>query len=134
MEELKNSCIENAKKLSNYSKTDMLEFYFNKLARKILFYCKLEELNAPLVDFIEDKLIKIGEILLAKESLNKSNESGAAINGIDLKNIKSITRGDTAITLKDSSSANKIETSIDDVMEFDIEDYSVLNRYRKVYW
>ena len=130
------SIIENVSMLTNYNDEKVIEYFFYKLVTKIKSHCKIEELNAPLFDFVEDRLLNIARSEKAKEEA--VNGTGGFINGIEVGNIKSITRGDTSITLKDSEKAIKSVSGekllpSDEYLLFTKQDYAVLNRYRRVY-
>lgn len=121
---------------TGYSDEKIIKYYFGKLTTKVLDYCRREELNVPLFDFIERKLIDIVLFKKAEEEAKKnSSSSTAAINGIGIENIKSISRGDTSITLKDGekTEVTKKNTDIGSLLEFSKDDYITLNRHRKVY-
>lgn len=121
---------------TEYSDEKIMKYYFEKLTTKVLDYCRREELNVPLFDLIEKKLIEIAIFKKAEED-TKKNDSGptAAINGIGIENIKSISRGDTSITLKDGEKKTEIKGVVDvnSLLEFNKEDYIILNRHRKVF-
>ena len=122
------------KLVTTYNNEDMIRYYFKKLVTSVKDYCKREDLNGPLFDFIEKKLIEISTLKLAEEDAKKNNNSSsAAINGIGIKSIKSISRGDTSITLRDIESQDACKTKAEELLNFNKEDYYTLNRHRKVY-
>ena len=120
---------------TGYEDGDILRYYFRKLVTKVKDYCRREELNVPLYDFIEKKLIEIALFKKAEEEAKASTGSTAAINGIGIENIKSISRGDTSITLRDGGKveSNKSSMGPNTLLEFSKDDYITLNRHRKVY-
>lgn len=110
--------------LTGYGESEKLKYYFDKLCIYVKDYCNREDLNIPLYNFVENKLLKFAK----NEYKNKQQND---INGIGIENIKSISRGDTSITLKgDSNSQNILDFN---VMDMNSEDYIYLNRHRKVY-
>lgn len=121
MEDKKREIKEHVRLMTFFDDDRRLDYYTDKIVIKVLDYCRREDLNVPLLTFIEEKLINIIKQIMKDES------SGGAINGIDMKNIKSISRGDTSITLQDNKS---IATDFSDLSA---KDYLFLNRHRKVY-
>ncbi len=55
------------KLVTTYNNEDMIRYYFKKLVTRVKDYCKREDLNGPLFDFIEKKLIDISTLKLAEE-------------------------------------------------------------------
>ena len=83
---------------------------------------------------IEKKLIDISTLKLAEEEARKNKaSSNAVINGIGIKSIKSINRGDTSITLRDIENQEACKTTAEELLNFSKEDCYTLNRHRKVY-
>lgn len=122
------------KLVTTYNNEDMIRYYFKKLVTRVKDYCKREDLNGPLFDFIEKKLIDISTLKLAEEEARKNKASNnAIINGIGIKSIKSINRGDTSITLRDIENQEACKTTAEELLNFSKEDYYTLNRHRKVY-
>lgn len=127
-----NEISENVFTMTDYDQYDVLKFYFKKLVTKVLDYCRREDLNVPLLDFIEDKLIEVANYEIERNKLLESS-STAVMNGIGIDKIKTISRGDTSITLNDNASKVGDVAGIVDPMEFTKSDYATLNRHRKVY-
>ena len=122
------------KLVTTYNNEDMIRYYFKKLVTRVKDYCKREDLNGPLFDFIEKKLINISTLKLAEEEARKNKASNnAIINGIGIKSIKSINRGDTSITLRDIENQEACKTTAEELLNFSKEDCYTLNRHRKVY-
>lgn len=122
------------KLVTTYNNEDMIRYYFKKLVTRVKDYCKREDLNGPLFDFIEKKLIDISTLKLAEEEARKNKASNnAVINGIGIKSIKSINRGDTSITLRDIENQEACKTTVEELLNFSKEDCYTLNRHRKVY-
>ena len=122
------------KLVTTYNNEDMIRYYFKKLVTRVKDYCKREDLNGPLFDFIEKKLIDISTLKLAEEEAKKNKASNSAvINGIGIKSIKSINRGDTSITLRDIENQEACKTTAEELLNFSKEDCYTLNRHRKVY-
>lgn len=122
------------KLVTTYNNEDMIRYYFKKLVTRVKDYCKREDLNGPLFDFIEKKLIDISTLKLAEEEARKNKASNnAIINGIGIKSIKSINRGDTSITLRDIENQEACKTTAEELLNFSKEDCYTLNRHRKVY-
>lgn len=122
------------KLVTTYNNEDMIRYYFKKLVTRVKDYCKREDLNGPLFDFIEKKLIDISTLKLAEEEARKNKASNnAVINGIGIKSIKSINRGDTSITLRDIENQEACKTTAEELLNFSKEDCYTLNRHRKVY-
>ena len=122
------------KLVTTYNNEDMIRYYFKKLVTRVKDYCKREDLNGPLFDFIEKKLIDISTLKLAEEEARKNKASNnAIINGIGIKSIKSINRGDTLITLRDIENQEACKTTAEELLNFSKEDCYTLNRHRKVY-
>ena len=122
------------KLVTTYNNEDMIRYYFKKLVTRVKDYFKREDLNGPLFDFIEKKLIDISTLKLAEEEARKNKASNnAIINGIGIKSIKSINRGDTSITLRDIENQEACKTTAEELLNFSKEDCYTLNRHRKVY-
>ena len=122
------------KLVTTYNNEDMIRYYFKKLVTRVKDYCKREDLNGPLFDFIEKKLIDISTLKLAEEEAKKNKASNnAVINGIGIKSIKSISGGDTSITLRDIENQEACKTTAEELLNFSKEDCYTLNRHRKVY-
>lgn len=122
------------KLVTGYTNEEIIRYYFDKLVTRVKDYCKREDLNGPLFDFIEKKLIDISTLKLAEEEARKNKASNnAVINGIGIKSIKSINRGDTSITLRDIENQEACKTTAEELLNFSKEDYYTLNRHRKVY-
>lgn len=117
----------------DYSNDALIDYYADKLETFVLDYTRRSVLNAPLLNFIEDKLILIAKFLKAENS-KTDTKSSAYIDGINIDAIKSITRGSTNITLKDNVDTGIGVATIDEVLEFGKADYATLNRQRKVFY
>lgn len=122
----------NIELVTGYSDGAKITYYANNLETLVLDYTKREELNAPLLNFIEDKLIKIAKCL-SIENKSETKTSELNIDGINLDAIKSITRGSTSITLKDNADTGIGNISPDEVLKLSEYDYITLNRHRKVF-
>lgn len=51
--------------VTGYTNEEIIRYYFDKLVTRVKDYCKREDLNGPLFDFIEKKLIDISTLKLA---------------------------------------------------------------------
>lgn len=138
LEEVKNNLIffktldPTIREYENFDK--LMDYYIPKITRRVLDYCNTEELNAPLCDFIEEKVLRV---IKYKIELEKGLE-GSIVDGIDISKVQSIQRGDTSITLRDKKTTTQTESSavvekVTDPLQFTADDYIILNRNRRVF-
>lgn len=96
--------------LSDSSKDQKILYYINKYTISILEHCNLNELNASIESFIEDKVVGIME--------NKNSNDNT---------VKAINRGDTRIEYNVVAATNNTSNSILTVL-----DKEFLSQFRKL--
>ena len=122
---------------NNYD--DLIDFYINKVTKRVKGYCniedldKLEEMDQDAInEFIEDKVANIMAYKLSSlgENVDDSGTSTPANQGA----IKAITRGSVRIEYNyDSVSPESIsDSSTKTSPELTSEEMKVLNKYRKL--
>ena len=118
---------------------DLIDFYIEKVTKRVKGYCNIENLNEleqidqdAINEFIEDKVANIMAYKLSSlgENVDDSGTSTPANQGA----IKSITRGSVRIEYNyDSvSSESMSNSSTKTSTELTSEEMKVLNKYRKL--
>ena len=134
--------LENIKLIIGLDKTDyddLIDFYINKVTKRVKGYCniedldKLEEMDQDAInEFIEDKVANIMAYKLSSlgENVDNSGTSTPANQGA----IKAITRGSVRIEYNyDSVSSESMSNSSTKTSpELTSEEMKVLNKYRKL--
>lgn len=134
--------LENIKLIIGLDKTDyddLIDFYINKVTKRVKGYCNIEDLNEleqidqdAINEFIEDKVANIMAYKLSSlgENVDDSGTSTPANQGA----IKSITRGSVRIEYNyDSVSPESIsDSSTKTSPELTSEEMKILNKYRKL--
>lgn len=134
--------LENIKLIIGLDKTDyddLIDFYINKVTKRVKGYCNIEDLNQleqidqdTINEFIEDKVANIMAYKLSSlgENVDDSGTSTPANQGA----IKAITRGSVRIEYNyDSVSPESIsDSSTKTSPELTSEEMKVLNKYRKL--
>ena len=134
--------IENIKLILQLEKDDyddLIDFYIEKVTKRVKGYCNIENLNEleqidqdAINEFIEDKVANIMAYKLSSlgENIDNSGTSTPANQGA----IKSITRGSVRIEYNyDSVSSESMSNSSTKTSpELTSEEMKVLNKYRKL--
>ena len=134
--------LENIKLIIGLDKTDyddLIDFYINKVTKRVKGYCNIEDLDKleqidqdTINEFIEDKVANIMAYKLSSlgENVDNSGTSTPANQGA----IKAITRGSVRIEYNyDSVSPESIsDSSTKTSPELTSEEMKVLNKYRKL--
>ena len=134
--------LENIKLIIGLDKTDydnLIDFYINKVTKRVKGYCNIEDLNQleqidqdTINEFIEDKVANIMAYKLSSlgENVDDSGTSTPANQGA----IKAITRGSVRIEYNyDSVSSESMSNSSTKTSpELTSEEMKVLNKYRKL--
>ena len=134
--------IENIKLILQLEKDnydDLIDFYIDKVTKRVKGYCNIENLNEleqidqdAINEFIEDKVANIMAYKLSSlgENVDDSGTSTPANQGA----IKSITRGSVRIEYNyDSVSSESMSNSSTKTSpELTSEEMKVLNKYRKL--
>ena len=134
--------IENIKLILQLEKDDyddLIDFYIDKVTKRVKGYCNIENLNKleqidqdAINEFIEDKVANIMAYKLSSlgENVDDSGTSTPANQGA----IKSITRGSVRIEYNyDSVSSESMSNSSTKTSpELTSEEMKVLNKYRKL--
>ena len=134
--------LENIKLIIGLDKTDyddLIDFYINKVTKRVKGYCNIEDLDKleqidqdTINEFIEDKVANIMAYKLSSlgENVDDSGTSTPANQGA----IKAITRGSVRIEYNyDSVSPESIsDSSTKTSPELTSEEMKVLNKYRKL--
>ena len=118
---------------------DLIDFYIDKVTKRVKGYCNIENLNEleqidqdAINEFIEDKVANIMAYKLSSlgENIDNSGTSTPANQGA----IKSITRGSVRIEYNyDSVSSESMSNSSTKTSpELTSEEMKVLNKYRKL--
>lgn len=118
---------------------DLIDFYIEKVTKRVKGYCNIENLNEleqidqdAINEFIEDKVANIMAYKLSSlgENIDNSGTSTPANQGA----IKSITRGSVRIEYNyDSVSSESMSNSSTKTSpELTSEEMKVLNKYRKL--
>ena len=118
---------------------DLIDFYIDKVTKRVKGYCNIENLNEleqidqdAINEFIEDKVANIMAYKLSSlgENIDNSGTSTPANQGA----IKSITRGSVKIEYNyDSVSSESMSNSSTKTSpELTSEEMKVLNKYRKL--
>ena len=125
--------------LEKYDYDDLIDFYIDKVTKRVKGYCNIENLNEleqidkdAINEFIEDKVANIIAYKLSSlgENVDNSGTSTPANQGA----IKSITRGSVRIEYNyDSVSSESMSNSSTKTSpELTSEEMKVLNKYRKL--
>ena len=134
--------IENIKLILQLEKNDyddLIDFYIEKVTKRVKGYCNIENLNEleqidqdAINEFIEDKVANIMAYKLSSlgENIDDSGTSTPANQGA----IKSITRGSVRIEYNyDSVSSESMSNSSTKTSpELTSEEMKVLNKYRRL--
>ena len=118
---------------------DLIDFYIEKVTKRVKGYCNIENLNEleqidqdAINEFIEDKVANIMAYKLSSlgENIDNSGTSTPANQGA----IKSITRGSVRIEYNyDSVSSESMSNSSTKTSpELTSEEMAVLNKYRRL--
>ena len=117
--------LENIKMLLNIDNSEhdnIINYWINKVEKRVLEYCNIKEIDVVLEGFIEDKVVSILNNLGAIKVDENSNEPNLEI--------KSITRGDTSITYNTPTATSKVE--IIDGANLTSYEKTFLNKFRRL--
>lgn len=96
----------------------MILYQIDKVTKKVLSHCNINELNPVLEGFVEQKVYDAMKNKISVNNLSTDNNN----------NIKSVTRGDTRIEYNVGESKSEVLGPTD----FDTSDIKVLNQFRKL--